>query len=80
MRTAGSDQLLAFIRYLRGRDIPISPADTLDAVQAASLIGYQRRERLKHGLAASLAKSAREETIFNEGFDLFFQAEPRRDR
>ncbi|MEE4202272.1 MAG: VWA domain-containing protein [Halieaceae bacterium] len=80
MRTAGSDQLLAFIRYLRGRDIPISPADTLDAVQAASLIGYQRRERLKHGLAASLAKSAREETIFNEGFDLFFQAEPRRHR
>ena len=80
MRTAGSDQLLAFIRYLRGRDIPISPADTLDAVQAASLIGYQQRERLKHGLAASLAKSAREAAIFDEGFELFFQPEPTREK
>ncbi len=74
MTSAGSDQLLAFVRYLRGRDIPISPADTLDAVHAASLIGYSEREQLKHGLAAALAKSAREEAIFAEGFELFFAA------
>lgn len=73
MSTTGSDQLLAFIHYLRGRDIPISPADTLDAVQAASLIGYGERERLKHGLAASLAKSAREASVFDEGFERFFR-------
>lgn len=72
---SGSDQLLVFIKYLRGRDIPISPADSLDAVHVASLIGYQDREQLKHGLAAVLAKSRREAQLFNAAFDNFFSIE-----
>jgi len=76
---SGSDQLLAFIKYLRGRDIPISPADSLDAVHVASLIGYQDREQLKHGLAAVLAKSLREVQLFNAGFEQFFSVEHRAD-
>ena len=36
---AGSSQLLAFIKFLRGKDVPVSPADTLDAVHAAGLLG-----------------------------------------
>lgn len=76
---SGSDQLLAFIKYLRGRDIPISPADSLDAVHVASLIGYQDRAQLKHGLAAVLAKSLREAQLFNAGFEQFFSVEHRAD-
>ena len=76
---SGSDQLLAFIKYLRGRDIPISPADSLDAVHVASLIGYQDREQLKHGLAAVLAKSLREVQLFNAGFEQFFSVEQHAD-
>ena len=77
---SGSDQLLAFIKYLRGRDIPISPADSLDAVHVASLMGYQDREQLKHGLAAVLAKSRREAQLFNEAFERFFSIEQHADR
>ena len=75
----GSDQLLAFIKYLRGRDIPISPADSLDAIHVASLIGYHDREQLKHGLAAVLAKSRREGQLFNAGFEHFFSVKHRTD-
>ena len=72
--SAGSDQLLTFIKFLRGRDIPISPADTLDAVHVASLMGYHDREALKHGLASVLAKSRPEQARFNDAFDVFFRA------
>ena len=45
---ASSDQLLAFVRYLRGKKIPVSPANTLDAVEVAELVGYQNRSLLKN--------------------------------
>ena len=70
---AGSDQLLAFIKFLRGRDIPISPADTLDAVHVASLLGYDDRGQLKDGLAAVLAKSRHEAHVYAEAFEAFFR-------
>ena len=70
--SAGSSQLLAFIKFLRGRNIPVSPADTLDAVQAASLLGYEDRTTLRDGLAAVLAKSSMEELTYREAFDVFF--------
>ena len=38
-----SDQLLAFMQYLRGQKIAVSPADTLDAVAVAELLGYDNR-------------------------------------
>ena len=31
--STSSDQLLAFVHYLRGKKIPVSPADTLDAIE-----------------------------------------------
>ena len=67
----GSSQLLAFIKFLRGKDVPVSPADTLDAVHAAGLLGYEDRTTLRDGLAAVLAKSTFEESAYREAFDLF---------
>ena len=69
---AGSSQLLAFIKFLRGKDVPVSPADTLDAVHAAGLLGYEDRTTLRDGLAAVLAKSTFEKSAYLEAFDLFF--------
>ena len=74
---AGSGQLLAFIKFLRGRDVPVSPADTMDAVHAAGLLGYGDREQLRDGLAAVLAKTRFEETAYKEAFDLFFASQPK---
>lgn len=68
-----SDQLLAFVQYLRGKKIPVSPADTLDAIEVAELVGYQNRSLLKNGLAAALAKSRYELSVFEAAFDDYFQ-------
>ena len=55
--STSSDQLLAFVHYLRGKKIPVSPADTLDAIEVVELTGYADKTLLKNGLAAALAKS-----------------------
>ena len=75
-----SDQLLAFVQYLRGKKIPVSPADTLDAIEVAELVGYQNRSLLKNGLAAALAKSRHELSVFEAAFDDYFQSVPERSR
>ena len=72
-QSASSDQLLAFMQYLRGKKIPVSPADTLDAIEAAELLGYSDRALLKNGLAATLAKSSHELATFERAFDEYFQ-------
>ena len=72
--SASSDQLLTFVQYLRGKKIPVSPADTLDAVEVAELTGYADKTLLKNGLAAALAKSKDELTRFEAAFDEYFDA------
>ncbi len=73
-----SDQLLAFMQYLRGQKIAVSPADTLDAVAVAELLGYDNRSLLRDGLASTLAKSQHELTVFETAFDQYFQPTLRR--
>ena len=70
--SASSDQLLSFVQYLRGKKIPVSPADTLDAVEVAELTGYANKTLLKNGLAAALAKSKDDLTLFEAAFDEYF--------
>ena len=78
--SASSDQLLAFVQYLRGRKIPVSPADTLDAVEVAELTGYADKTLLKNGLAAALAKSKDELTLFEAAFDEYFHPNAQQPR
>lgn len=69
-----SEQLIGrFVKVLRGAELPVSPAETLDAVQVAALLGYQDREALRHGLSLVLAKSEADKITFNECFDAFFR-------
>ena len=71
---APTDRLLAFIEFLRGRDILISPADSLVAMEVAGLVGYNDRTLLKNGLGSALAKSKFEIEVFNEAFEQYFGA------
>ncbi len=64
--------LLRFITSLRQHELPVSTAETLDALQAAALIGYGERELLRAALAAALAKTAEHAEIFHRCFDQFF--------
>ena len=71
---APTDRLLAFIEFLRGRDILISPADSLVAMEVAGLVGYDDRTLLKNGLGSALAKSKFEIEVFDEAFEQYFGA------
>jgi len=60
------------ITALRRSGVRISLSESMDAVSAAKLIGYDDRTMLKDSLAATLAKSQPEKEIFKACFDLFF--------
>lgn len=69
-----SEQVIGrFVKVLRGADVPVSPAETLDAVRVTALLGYQDRTALKHGLSLVLAKSDHDKLTFAECFDAFFR-------
>jgi len=67
--------LTNFIRALRNADVRISTAETLDALSAVKLVGYEDRGALKRSLALVLPKTADEKEAFDLCFDQFFSAE-----
>ncbi|RLA55959.1 MAG: hypothetical protein DRQ98_03555 [Gammaproteobacteria bacterium] len=67
--------LVSFIQVLRSRDVRVSPAESLDAVDVAATLGYSNRSLLRDGLAMTLAKTPEEEVIFLQCFDRFFHCE-----
>ena len=66
------ESLVSFIQVLRSHDVRISPAETLDAMQVATTLGYSDRQLLRDGLGMTLAKTPEEEAIFLQCFDRFF--------
>lgn len=57
---------------LRNSGVRISVSESLDAMLAARLMGYDDRQILKDSLSAALAKTQREKEIFEDCFDRFF--------
>jgi uncharacterized protein with von Willebrand factor type A (vWA) domain len=64
--------LTGFITALRNCGVRISTSETIDAVNALELLGYENPTVLKSSLAATLAKSAPERETFSDCFDRFF--------
>ncbi|MFX3657887.1 MAG: VWA domain-containing protein [bacterium] len=67
--------LTQFIRALRNAEVRVSTAETLDALSAVELVGYQDRAALKRSLALVLPKTADEKETFDLCFDQFFKAQ-----
>lgn len=65
--------LTSFISALRTAEVRISPAETLDALSAVELTGYQDREFLKNTLALVLPKTIDEKETFDSTFEEFFK-------
>ncbi len=65
-------KLVSFINVLRSHDLRISPAETLDAVEVISLLGYKDRNALRTGLSQTLAKTPDDKATFIQCFDKFF--------
>jgi hypothetical protein len=68
--------VLSLLRAARGAGLPISTAESLDALSAAALIGPADRGDLRDALALVVAKSADQKRLFEETFDLFFAPQP----
>lgn len=64
-----------FIVALRRSGVRVSLSEGLDALDSAALVGYGDRATLKDALAACLAKSLDEKTVFDPVFDRFFASE-----
>jgi len=67
--------LVRFIQILRTHDMRISPAETLDAVNIATTLGYGNRNRLRDALGMALAKTPEEEAVYTQCFDRYFGRE-----
>lgn len=68
-----SEPLLRFITAARGAGVRISPAESIDAMRAAEVIGYSDRGTLRDVLALVLAKTPEEKAALSECFDLYFR-------
>ncbi|WP_417514112.1 VWA domain-containing protein [Minwuia sp.] len=66
--------LADFLKALREADLPISPAETLEAHRAIDLVGWEDRDLLKDSLSVTLAKSEFEKDRFDDCFERFFAA------
>lgn len=62
-----------FIHTLRQQGVPISPAETLDALKVTDLLGLSDRKILKQGLGLVLAKNQNDKLTYEHYFDEFFQ-------
>lgn len=71
-------RLLSFIDALRDLGLPITVAETLDAMRAVGVIGIER-SAFREGVAATLVKDEADRPAFNAAFDRFF-AVPGRQR
>ena len=66
------DTLVEFVQVLRTADVKVSPAETLDAMEALDIIGIENRVLLKNSLSMVLSKNPEEKEAFNASFDRFF--------
>src|SRR5690606_27856285 len=69
-----------FLQALRGAEVRVSVAETLDAMETAELMGWGDREALKYALSLALAKTPDEKEIFDATFDQFFRFDSFRGR
>ena len=67
------EQLAEFVREVRAAGVPVSVAEAIDSLRAASVAGVER-DVLREALAAALVKDESDRDVFDEVFDRFFAA------
>lgn len=60
------------IAALRGSGVRISVSESIDAMNALRLMGYDNKQILKASLSATLAKSRHDKVLFDSCFDRFY--------
>ena len=64
--------LTDFVEELRAAGVPVSMAETIDALEAVAVVDLADRPALKAALEATLVKSARHLDAFATAFEVFF--------
>lgn len=66
--------LQRFVGELRHAGIAVSPAEWIEALRAAELVGVEGRDRFRAALRATLVKRASQRRAFDDAFARFFAA------
>jgi len=66
------EELHRFFRAARGAGVRVSPAESIDAMNAVAAVGFADRGLLRDALLLTLAKSEEEKQALGDCFDLFF--------
>jgi uncharacterized protein len=66
------EELHRFFRAARGAGVRVSPAESIDAMNAVADVGFADRAILRDTLLLTLAKNQDEKRALGETFDLFF--------
>ena len=66
------ETLVDFVKVLRTADVKVSPAETLDAMEAIDLVGFEDRQFLKNTLSLVLSKNPEEKETYENCFEKFF--------
>src|SRR5258708_8556671 len=73
------EELHRFFRAARGAGVRVSPAESIDAMNAVADVGFADRGILRDSLLLTLAKSQDEKQALGACFDLFFSQPEVRD-
>lgn len=65
--------IVHFVRVLRGAGLPMSPAQSADALDALCFIDLTRRDDVRAALAALLTSAPDERELFDAAFELFWR-------
>jgi len=68
-----AENIVHFVRVLRAAGLPVGPAHTLSAQEAAVAVGIAEREDFRAALGAVLVSRYEHLPIFEQAFDLFWQ-------
>lgn len=68
-----------FLKALRGAEVRVSVAETLDALRVVELVGWADRAALKASLSFTLAKTTTDKQIFDACFEDFFRSDSFKD-
>lgn len=64
-----------FIQAVRGANVRVSVAETLEAFETVRLVGYSDRQVLRDALSVTVAKTPEEKRRFEQAFDRFFTSD-----
>ena len=67
-------RLVEFVGALRTKGIQAGTSETVDAAAVMEVLGLDRRELLREGLASALVRRGGQRDVFDMAFDLYFPA------